>query len=53
MRVTLCTKIEQFSPLNVIGLPQNSKPQLFKAPLPDYSASDHGGEETHRARRGF
>jgi hypothetical protein len=53
MRVMLHTKIEQFSSLNVIGPPQYSKPQLFKATLPDYSGSDCGWEETPRARRGF
>ena len=34
-------------------VPAIFQPQLFKAPLPDYSGSDHGGEETRRARRGF
>jgi hypothetical protein len=46
------TKIEQFSPLDVIGPLQYSSQQLFKAPLPGYSDSDCGGEETRRARRG-
>ncbi len=49
----LCTKIEQFSSLNVIGPTIYSKPQLFKAPFPDYSGLDRGGEETCKARRGF
>jgi hypothetical protein len=40
------TKIEQFSPLDVIGPPQYASQQLFKAPLPGYSSSDCGGEET-------
>jgi hypothetical protein len=53
MHVMLHTKIEQFSSLNVIGPLQYSKPQLFKAPLPDYSGSDCGGEETRRAHRDF
>jgi hypothetical protein len=53
MHATLRTKIEQFSSLNVIGPPQYSKPQLFKAPLPDYSGSNCGEEETCRALRGF
>ena len=47
------TKIEQFSSLDVIGPPQYSSQQLFKAPLPGYSGSDCRGEETRRACRGF
>jgi hypothetical protein len=45
-------KIEQFSSLDVIGPPEYSSQQLFKASLPGYSGSDRGGEETCRARRG-
>jgi hypothetical protein len=47
------TKIEPFSPLDVIGTPQYSSQQLFKAQLPGYYGLDPGGEETRRARRGF
>ncbi len=34
-------------------VPAIFQPQLFKAPLPDYSGSDHGGEETRRAHEVF
>ncbi len=47
------TKIEQFSPLDVIGPLQYSSQQLFKAQLPGYSSSNHRREETRRTRRGF
>jgi hypothetical protein len=45
MHVTLHMKIEQFSSLNVVGPPQYSKPQLFKAPLPDYLAQIAKGKK--------
>jgi hypothetical protein len=48
-------KIEEFSPmLHYIEGPRNILANnLFKAPLPSYTSSDCGGEETCRARRGF
>ncbi len=50
MQRVLCwhTKIEELSPML-----QYSSQQPFKAPLPGYTGSVCGGEETRRARKGF
>ncbi len=57
MQCVLCwhTKIAEFSPIlhYIKGPPQHSSRQPVKAPLPSYTVSDSGGEETHRARRDF
>ncbi len=49
------TKIEEFLPMlhYIEGPPQHSCRQPFKASLPSYTGSDHGGEETRRAHRAF
>ncbi len=54
MHYTGVQKLKTFHPYyTILRAPHYSSRQPFKAPLPSYTGSDHGGEETRRARRGF
>jgi hypothetical protein len=48
------TKPKSFHPCyTILRAPQHSIQKPFKTPLPSHTSSDCGGEETHRACRGF